>query len=457
MDFEMFKKRLPKAKKKEYENYILNINRKCMSKNGSTTLWKNNGLDICTKACAICWDKPIPKRPEDKMKYLANRASTGHTSIFEHSNHVIYLEIPANYRYLKALVELLDAIRYLETSVKFSNKEDSSGNSSIYVLIGGSYAGYLHLFRNIENLDNSILKMIKKNLYENAISAPFEELINDGIMDRDKFMSADAFWTDYETPETPYITHNKGGFDVSDHIYIENIDSIIDFCEELKRICPEFYLFTMMDIIRMVSCTVLFKDMSRTATHQLVRHRNAITQESQRYVDYSNAMFANPATFKPDKYDKDHEYNITFGDVEFKMTLEEIGLAEQGIYRWLKDPDLAGEEYHLLKEDARAFLPSNVICKKLYMTFTYKNLFKFLELRENPHAQAEIRLAAIELGTWLRKYLGDFVNDIYDFTKPFYKLKDNYNETISTNESMEDVSDWVRVVEEDISKEEQNN
>lgn len=444
--FEKLSKGLEKAKKGT-QMYTLNPKNPVV-----TTLWKNDGLDICTKACAICWDKPVPKFPEDKNKYLANRANTGHTSIFEHSNHVIYLEIPNNYRYNKSLIEVLDAIRYLETSVKFSEKENSQENDKrIYVLIGGAYAGYLHLFRNIENLNNEILKMIKKNLYENAISSPFRELINDGIMDENKFIPIDAFWTDYSTPETPYIEDNSRSIDVSNHIYIENIDSITSFIKFLKNICPEYYLFSMMDIIRMVSCTVLFKNMSRTATHQLIRHRNGITQESQRYVDYSNAMFANPATFKPDKYDKDHKYLFVFGGQEFYMTLEEIGLAEQSIYKWLRDPELAGEEYHLLKEDARAFLPSNVICNKLYMTFTYKNLSKFLELRENPHTQAEIRLAAIELGKWLRDYLGNFINDIYELTEPFYKLKDKYNMEKSIEEDIGE-SDWVKQVEDEIAK-----
>lgn len=438
----MFNKRNDGLEKAKKGTNMYQLNPKISS---CATLWKNDGLDICAKACAICWDKPVPRSAEDKNKYLTNRASTGHTSIFEHSNHVIYLEIVNRYRYIKELVEVLDSIRYLETSVKFSEKESSNGDNIIYVLIGGTYAGYLHLFRSISNLDNNIIKMIKKNLYENAFSAPFEELIKDEIMIKENFITPDAFWTDYCTPETPYLTTNVRDINVSDHIYIENMDSIKDFIKVLKDICPEYYLFNMTDIIRMVSCTVLFKNMSRTATHQLVRHRNGITQESQRYVNYSNAAFANPATFKPDKYDKNHRYFIRFGGIDFEMTLEEIGLAEQGIYGWLQDPILAGEEYHLLKEDARAFLPSNVICNKLYMTFTYKNLFKFLQLREDKHAQAEIRLAATELGKWVREYLNGFVDDIYEFTKPYYILKDKYeNKEVDEHEN---ISDWIKQAE----------
>lgn len=413
----IFNNGVKKAKKNEMNNTGTIYGANSID-NTSVTLWKNNGIDICAKACAICWDKPIPRTTEDKIKYLANRAKTGHTSIFEHSNFVVYMEIKTTYD--DDLIELLDAIRYLETAVVHSNKY----RNRRYVLIGGSYAGYLHLYRTIKNPHNNILNRITQQIYANGFEAPFEELINDGILDRSLFADSSAFWCDAESEWTPYIHKNTGNIEVSEHIYVENIDNIVGFCSFLKDICEEYYLFDVMDILRMVSCTVLFKDMSRTATHQLVRHRNAITQESQRYVDYSEACFANPATFKPDKYDKDHKYHIEFGGQSFDMTLEEIGLAEQGIYKWLKNSNLAGEEYHLLKEDARAYLPGNIICRKLYMTFTFKNLIKFLELRENPHAQAEIRLAATELGKWFREYLGNFFNgmDIYEFTKPHYKI-----------------------------------
>jgi thymidylate synthase ThyX len=59
-------------------------------------------------------------------------------------------------------------------------------------------------------------------------------------------------------------------------------------------------------------------------------------------------------------------------------------------------------EYSREKEDARAFLPSNVQCKRLYMTFTINSLNKFLELRTDPHAQTEIRSYALDI-----KYLLD--------------------------------------------------
>lgn len=145
----------------------------------------------------------------------------------------------------------------------------------------------------------------------------------------------------------------------------------------------------------MLSVTILFKNMSRTGTHQLVRHRNAITQESQRYVDYSEACFANPAKFKPDKYDPKEVYEITFGGSTANYTLDELGAEMQKIYTQLRNPSNGSTP--LLKEDARGFLPGNIECKRLYMTFTYTTLLAFLHLRCDPAAQAEIRKYATEI------------------------------------------------------------
>lgn len=386
-------------------------------------LFTNDGVRICSNACACCWDKPVPDEYEKKINYLAKRAETGHTSIFEHSNYVVYLELGE--RHLADLVEVLEAIRYLETAVRTSEETGIT-----YVLIGGTYAGYLHLYKNIRNLGNKVLKMITSNLYENAPSAPFESLIKDGIMEKENFRNK------FE-PALNFIAKEH---DASKHIYIENMDDLDKFIDDFEKICPEYKLFDIMDFIRMQTITVCFKDMSRTATHQLVRHRNGITQESQRYVDYSKAMFASPAEFKPEKYDAGHIYEIEFAGQTFLMTLEEIGLAEQGIYKCLRDEKLG--EHRLLKEDARAYLPGNIICRKLYMTFTYKMLFKFLELREDKAAQAEIRLASIELGEFVRKHLPKYLKrfietidsdnydadtELYILNLPYYKLIDDLN------------------------------
>ena len=104
------------------------------------------------------------------------------------------------------------------------------------------------------------------------------------------------------------------------------------------------------------------------------------------------------------------------------MTLQEIGDAEAKLYGQLTDKvRTAGHE--LLKEDARAYLPGNIQCQKLYMTFTWRNFFIFLELREAKNAQAEIREYATALGEWFRDLYPEY-KDLYAANKG-YGYEDN--------------------------------
>ena len=150
--------------------------------------------------------------------------------------------------------------------------------------------------------------------------------------------------------------------------------------------------FLLDELYHVIPLTVCFKNMSRTATHQLVRHRNAITQESQRYVDYSNAEFTIPdmSSYMEDYEEKKFKIELCIFGMKAEMPLSGLVETLLDIY-----PQLIKQG--MKKEDARAFLPSNVQCGRLYMTFTYKTFEKFLELRTDPHAQTEIRKYAISL------------------------------------------------------------
>ena len=117
------------------------------------------------------------------------------------------------------------------------------------------------------------------------------------------------------------------------------------------------------------------------------------------------------------------------------MTLKEIGEAEINIYRDLtnkeKNPDA------LLKEDARAFLPSNVRCKKIFMTFTFNSFLKFLELRQDSAAQAEIRTYANAIRAW-----------IDDHSNSIFGHEDNDKNTDVTQEPIGSEEEVVMTQEE---------
>ena len=349
----------------------------------------NDAVNICAEACACCWDKQIPENYQDIAEYVARRTRTGHTSVIEHSNFVIFLEIDKFYE--EDIILFLDSVHYLYTKISKIDRGEKYG-----LLIGGSFRGYSDLYREV-SLSNPVLKAITGVLYQYAHSAMFEDICKLDILNKDAFRNPDNY-------PPAYMLTDKGLTYENDLFKIVGIDSLKKIYANIFDISPEFCSkMSTYDLCKFGTISILFKNMSRTCTHQLVRHRNAITQESQRYVDYSKSCFSSPAMFKPEKYDANYKYKIRFGHSgQMYMTLDEIGQAMCDIYGQLYNPVIAGKEHALLREDARAFLPSNVQCRKIYITFTYKSFLKFLNLREDKAAQAEIRMYAASVGNWFR-------------------------------------------------------
>lgn len=355
----------------------------------SAVVSMNDGMRICAEAAACCWDKKVPSDYDAKAEYVAKRVRVGHTSILEHSNLVIYLGVDDFY--LKDLVEFLSICTYLNTCVMRSNQ-----NNKFHVLVGGSLRGYSDLYISTKDLNNPVLQAVTGNLFTYSNSAAFEDIIKMGLLNKDNFINSDPRFYDTELISDTRIESNEL-FDIISK------DDPHKFYKNLYNIDKEAAsMFTMRDVIPFLSITIMFKNMSRVITQQVTRHRNGITQESQRYVDYSCGSFNDPSNFVP-KYDSNHKYSIKFGPSNnMNLTLSEIGESIISIYKQLNDPSITGKEYALKREDARGFLPNNTKCRKLYMTFTFKNLLKFLELREDNAAQAEIRKYAETLGEWFR-------------------------------------------------------
>ena len=233
----------------------------------------------------------------------------------------------------------------------------------------------------------------------------FIDFINDGVMND---------YTPIEVTKDlinniPQRELNNIESDNLDIIHMDNLQQISDLLGLDKENCLDF-----------VSITTNFKNMSRIITQQLTRHRNGITQESQRYVNYSDSVFNSPAKFK-DKYDPEKIYNTPIGD----MNMSELGYTLTSIYRYLVDQGVD-------KEDARAYLPQNVQCGKLFMTFNLRTLFVFLNLRLDSHAQAEIRQYAEKLAELTEMYAKNLgMTDMYlassVYSAPLY-LRDQNND-----------------------------
>lgn len=418
----------------------------------------NDFIPICAEACACCWDKKVPEGYQEQAEYIAKRTRMGHTSVIEHSNFVVLVTTPK--KFVNELVEFLDSCNYLNHRTIIDNRNN---NTTYYTILGGSFRGYSDIYKEISNLKNPILQAITQVLYIYSHSAMFEDLGQLGLMDLSGFMNTDPHPDD----EDYRIIVNREAIKLpeadNEYFKIIGIDKVEEFYTNLYEV--NRYVgdaIGLFDAFKFTTITVLFKDMGRTCTHQLVRHRNAITQESQRYVDYSSAAFSNPATFKPDKYDTDHEYTIRFGSgPNQKMTLQDLGDELCGIYKQLTTEN---KGYELLKEDARSYLPSNVKCRKIYITFTYKNLLKFLELREHTSAQAEIRAYALKLGEYVRSVSSWLKNDdkdyAYGFNKPRLIVEDPFKfdieEDINDEQNEPIIEDWYISALADDYKEDDN-
>ena len=387
----------------------------------------NNAIPICAEVCSCCWDKQIPDDYAGKAEYIANRSRIGYASILEHSNYVLYLSIGSSYS--DDLIAFLDWVNYLHTKLI-----KSSDGSRWHLILGGSFRGFADIYRESDDLNNPILKAITGNLYMYANSAAFTDICSLGLLDQTMFKNI-------EPDENCCILTNEAAVEFEVDLFkIIGVDDISKLYTNLYNADEDAASnITTYDLIKFVTVSVLFKNMSRTCARQLVGHRNTITEESQIYADYNKSCFYNPVDFENGKYDKDHKYRIRFAtSAQMNLTLDEIGKAMCDIYGMLHNPAIAGQEHALLRHDAIAFLPNNAQYKKIYMTFTYKNLFKFLNLKENPSAQAEIRTYAKALGDVFRENTKFETKEIMDlYTQPRLLVADPFTFDVDMGEHEE--------------------
>ncbi len=137
--------------------------------------------------------------------------------------------------------------------------------------------------------------------------------------------------------------------------------------------------------------SVLIEGVSRSLTHELVRHRAgfAFSQLSQRYVDESNIAFVLPPEIKT-------------GTQEFESWLLTCGLSLQG-YRALlnnlmhnleADPGTKTMKLKRARQAARSVLP-NCAETKIVVTGNGRAWRHFIEMRASVHADMEIRALGV--------------------------------------------------------------
>ena len=159
------------------------------------------------------------------------------------------------------------------------------------------------------------------------------------------------------------LTHSK--------IKPEDLDNTSN--KELQKILEHVVNIGHTSVIEHTSFTFAVSDVSRSLTHQLVRHRIAsYAQQSQRYVNLKE-----PNYVIPPKIVKHKEMNEAY-----KETMEII---------WKQYNKLL--EMNIPAEDSRYVLP-NATCTNIIVTMNARSLLNFFELRCCLHAQWEIRKLA---------------------------------------------------------------
>ena len=159
------------------------------------------------------------------------------------------------------------------------------------------------------------------------------------------------------------LTHSK--------VKPENLTKTSD--KELKSILEYVMNLKHTSVVEHTNFTFAISDVSRSLTHQLVRHRIAsYAQQSQRYVNLNEPNYVVPPKIARNKKMKK----------TYEETMEII---------WMQYNRLLG--MGIPAEDSRYVLP-NATCTNIIVTMNARSLLNFFELRCCLHAQWEIRKLA---------------------------------------------------------------
>src|SRR6266542_4140900 len=155
---------------------------------------------------------------------------------------------------------------------------------------------------------------------------------------------------------------------------------------------------------------LLITGVSRALTHELVRHRAGFgySQLSQRYVDESEARYVVPPLYQEDEALR----------TKWQQSIECVRKAYAELasataeYVQQKHPEMPPRDRRKwARQAARSILP-NACETKIFITGNSRAWRHFLELRGSVHADAEIRLLAVEICKVLKQESPNIFADI---------------------------------------------
>jgi thymidylate synthase (FAD) len=166
-------------------------------------------------------------------------------------------------------------------------------------------------------------------------------------------------------------------------------------------------------VLEHANYSLLFEGVSRSLTHELVRHRAgfAYSQLSQRYVDESEAAFVVPPAIIGD----DALLAAWKAQVESAQATY-VALVEKLIdrYKWVDDKV---HRRKMAREAARGVLPNSTETK-IVVTGNARAWRTMLELRSSEGAEFEIRRMAVTALRILQKEAAAFFSDFEVYVAP---------------------------------------
>lgn len=345
---------------------------------------------LACRASKICVGKLVTGTLNERLNYISKVIGKGHESVTEHTNIISIMSFKDNNVVNSDWLELLSNMRFLNTVVRNDN------NGFTHVLIGGSIRAYLHVLRET-NQDNKILSYFKDILYYSIEKVFLQSSIDCGLLEEDKCNYYPNSTVDLEPSKMTQFKNEREKEKLEDTVK-DNYDAVANYIKDPIEYTSDYadlifntdidnmlivlgqYGFSLRDVYKVACVTFVFHDISRSCANQLVRHRNGVTQESQRYVTKkykTDRDFVNPIEM---------QLNDRYKDTSKTVLSKALNINVFENYSYL----ISGA---IFKEDARAFLPMNVKTT-IMMTFTYWNFAKFLDLRLDKAAQLEIRRMA---------------------------------------------------------------
>lgn len=406
---------------------LIDVNAECQPNIKYFVLSNSDSAYICSMAAKTCYGRNVDPYYDQNLKHVEKIMSYGHDSISAHSNICILVTIKSSFNSVYPdLVRNLDAMKFFNISFlplydnknemqytefeNIENKKNISLNTD-KILISGSVRAYRYYIykMNITNEKeileaNSFYNIIRDTIYSSIPKEFFPDFIKKGILDESRFVYYPMVI--YEDNDHITIDHKEVLKEENvDFWYYDDLDKIErdlkielgyseDFVDEENtgKTYTRYFKTPKNLITAILDSTIVtlkLHDYSRAISQQINRHMSGISQESQRYVNYSSAKFIDPTKFNTDKYDVNKKYSIQLGIVKYELTAEELGNMLISIYPQLEDQGM-------INQDARSFLPMNVETKAVH-TFTFTNLLHFIKLRRDRAAQPEVRNIANQM------------------------------------------------------------